>query len=199
MPTRVLCFILLSYLSSPSSRLRLHFSPASRVLARSFIRCTSFYESQSPLRLSKMIYSTLITAVFGASLAIAAPIYPRDVTLDPAAVAEAQPRDDTATRAFTASEIKVCMFSITSCKLSSGNADSVVHVDVRWAVSEHRPAVGRLPRESYPNHDGCLRWEREPAVGYHHGRKARRPARFCQCRQHTGMSYICQRYLLSGC
>lgn len=54
-----------------------------------------------------MIYSTLVT-VLGASLAIAAPLYPR-TTLDAAATAEAQPRDNTATRAVTAQPIKVCV------------------------------------------------------------------------------------------
>lgn len=47
--------------------------------------------------------SYLVSAILlGASLSTAAPLNPRSVTLDPAAVAEAQPRDDTATRAFTA-------------------------------------------------------------------------------------------------
>lgn len=52
--------------------------------------------------------SYLVSAVLlGASLSTAAPLNPRSVTLDPAAVAEAQPRDNTATRAFTAVPITV--------------------------------------------------------------------------------------------
>lgn len=51
----------------------------------------------------------LISVVLaGASFSNAAPILKhRDVTLDPAATAEAQPRDDTATRALTAVPITV--------------------------------------------------------------------------------------------
>ncbi|KIK59617.1 hypothetical protein GYMLUDRAFT_44587 [Collybiopsis luxurians FD-317 M1] len=50
--------------------------------------------------------SATILAFLSASLAIAAPIYPRDVTLDPTAVTQAQQRDDTATRAFSAAQIQ---------------------------------------------------------------------------------------------
>ncbi|THU82599.1 hypothetical protein K435DRAFT_691206 [Dendrothele bispora CBS 962.96] len=46
-----------------------------------------------------------IFALLGAGAAVAAPLY-RRVTLDPAATAEAQQKDDTATRAFTAAPIK---------------------------------------------------------------------------------------------
>ncbi|KAJ3826632.1 hypothetical protein F5880DRAFT_1622130 [Lentinula raphanica] len=49
---------------------------------------------------------TSILALLNAGLAVAAPIHSRDVTLDPAAVAEAQVRDDTATRAFSAAQIQ---------------------------------------------------------------------------------------------
>lgn len=59
-----------------------------------------------------MLHSTVL-ALLGAGLAVAAPLYPR-VTLDPTATAEAQQRDDGATRAATAAEIKTadgqCLF-----------------------------------------------------------------------------------------
>ena len=54
-----------------------------------------------------MFASSLYTLVLLAGLSSAFPLHPRLVTLDPAATAEAQPRDDTATRAFTATSIKV--------------------------------------------------------------------------------------------
>ena len=54
--------------------------------------------------------SSTILALLSASLAIAAPIYPRYVTLDPTAVAQAQQRDDTATRAFLAAQIQARLF-----------------------------------------------------------------------------------------
>lgn len=50
---------------------------------------------------------SMIIALLGAGFSIAAPVYPRDVTLDSAAVAEAQVRDNTATRAFSAAQIQV--------------------------------------------------------------------------------------------
>ncbi|KAJ4487743.1 hypothetical protein J3R30DRAFT_3279992 [Lentinula aciculospora] len=53
-----------------------------------------------------MISSSTIIALLSAGFAIAAPVYLRDVTLDPAAVAEAQVRDNTATRAFSAAQIQ---------------------------------------------------------------------------------------------
>lgn len=49
-----------------------------------------------------MLASFLTAVLLGASLSSSAPLNPRTVTLDPAATAEAQKRDDTATRAFTA-------------------------------------------------------------------------------------------------
>ena len=53
----------------------------------------------------------------GAVAVHAAPLYPRLVTLDPAATAEAQKRDDTATRAFSSTEIKTsdgeCLFVVS--------------------------------------------------------------------------------------
>ncbi|KAG7092688.1 hypothetical protein E1B28_009021 [Marasmius oreades] len=52
-----------------------------------------------------MLSTTILTGLLGASFALAAPLLPR-VTIDKAATAEAQQRDDTATRAITASEIK---------------------------------------------------------------------------------------------
>jgi hypothetical protein len=53
-----------------------------------------------------MLASFLSTVLLGVQLASAVPILPRLTTLDPAAVAEAQPRDDTATRALSAVAIK---------------------------------------------------------------------------------------------
>jgi hypothetical protein len=54
-----------------------------------------------------MLTTTLFNGLLGASIVLAAPVF-RRVTIDQAATAEAQQRDDTATRAFTAAEIKVC-------------------------------------------------------------------------------------------
>lgn len=55
-----------------------------------------------------MLASLLSTVLLGASLSVAAPILKyREATLDPAATAEAQPRDNTATRALTAVPITV--------------------------------------------------------------------------------------------
>ncbi|KAL0578681.1 hypothetical protein V5O48_003301 [Marasmius crinis-equi] len=53
-----------------------------------------------------MLTRTIFTGILGASLALAAPLYPRQTKIDEQATAEAQQRDDTATRAFTGSEIK---------------------------------------------------------------------------------------------
>lgn len=50
-------------------------------------------------------FASIIT--LAVTLSSAAPLRLRAVTLDPAAVAEAQVRDNTATRAFSASPIKV--------------------------------------------------------------------------------------------
>jgi len=48
--------------------------------------------------------STLLLS--STTLSVAVPVFPRGVTLNPAAVAEAQQRDNTATRAFSATQIK---------------------------------------------------------------------------------------------
>jgi hypothetical protein len=58
-----------------------------------------------------MFACSLIILLVGVSLSMvhSAPVK-TGVKLDPAATAEAQQRDDTATRAFTATEIKVCPF-----------------------------------------------------------------------------------------
>jgi hypothetical protein len=52
------------------------------------------------------MFPATIIALLSAGLTTAAPIFSRDVTLDPAAVAQAQVRDDTATRAFSAAQIQ---------------------------------------------------------------------------------------------
>ncbi|KAJ8079085.1 hypothetical protein PM082_013372 [Marasmius tenuissimus] len=53
-----------------------------------------------------MLSKTIIAGIYGASFALAAPLFSRQTRIDEQATAEAQQRDDTATRAFTASEIK---------------------------------------------------------------------------------------------
>ncbi|KAI0043150.1 hypothetical protein FA95DRAFT_441227 [Auriscalpium vulgare] len=68
-----------------------------------------------------MFSSTSLLALLGAGLAVAAPIFPRDVTLDPAATAEAQQRDDTATRAFTAAPIKTATGQCLTIDPNSGD------------------------------------------------------------------------------
>jgi len=61
-----------------------------------------------------MSTSFLSVLLLTASLSTAVPLLgPRAATLDPAAVAEAQQRDNTATRAFSAIEIQVRFFSNT--------------------------------------------------------------------------------------
>jgi len=61
-----------------------------------------------------MLRLALASLLFGASLSAAFPIFPRAVTLNPAAVAEAHKRDNTATRAFSNIQIKTsdgkCLF-----------------------------------------------------------------------------------------
>lgn len=54
-----------------------------------------------------MLASSISAILLGASLCAATPLNPRVVTLDPKATAEAQKRDDTATRAFSGVPIKV--------------------------------------------------------------------------------------------
>jgi hypothetical protein len=54
-----------------------------------------------------MLSATLYALLSTASFVSAVPLNPRKVKLDPAATAEAQQRDNTATRAFTATSIKV--------------------------------------------------------------------------------------------
>jgi hypothetical protein len=66
---------------------------------------THTYTLLLPPQLSTMLPTVLVT-LLGAGLAAAAPLNPRLVTLDPTATAEAQPRDATATRAFSAVAIK---------------------------------------------------------------------------------------------
>ncbi|KAK1217420.1 hypothetical protein PQX77_019960 [Marasmius sp. AFHP31] len=53
-----------------------------------------------------MLSKTIIAGIYGASFALAAPLFSRQTRIDEQATAEAQQRDNTATRAFTASEIK---------------------------------------------------------------------------------------------
>lgn len=79
------------------------FSPASRAFL-SFIQFCYIPDA------SIKMFSSTIIALLSAGFAIAAPIYHRDVTLDPAAVAEAQVRENAATRAFSAAQIQVHLF-----------------------------------------------------------------------------------------
>lgn len=69
-----------------------------------------------------MFSSILAALVLGATVSSAAPLKFRDVTLDAAAVAEAQVRDNTATRAFSNAPIKVRFFNaiLTHIALISG-------------------------------------------------------------------------------
>ncbi|KAJ3995446.1 hypothetical protein F5050DRAFT_1573542 [Lentinula boryana] len=69
-----------------------------------------------------MIFTTII-ALLNAGLAISAPIYhpSRDVTLDPAAVAQAQVRDDTASRAFSAAQIQTSSGQCLAVDPASGD------------------------------------------------------------------------------
>jgi len=53
-----------------------------------------------------MLTKTIIAGIYGASFALAAPLFSRQTRIDEKATEEAQQRDNTATRAFTASEIK---------------------------------------------------------------------------------------------
>lgn len=79
---------------------------------------------------------TVAALVLGFQLAEAAPVYfPRTVTsLDQSQIAEAQPRDDTATRAFTAAPIKVFLFFIEGVRSTSSHKCT----DFRWAMSYRR-------------------------------------------------------------
>ncbi|KAF8316139.1 hypothetical protein DL93DRAFT_2125358 [Clavulina sp. PMI_390] len=63
--------------------------------------------------------ATLLLALLGATFSVALPIR-RDVTLDPAATAEAQQRDNTATRALTAVPIKCTSTGPTSVSGAGG-------------------------------------------------------------------------------
>ncbi|KAJ3850754.1 hypothetical protein EV368DRAFT_44667 [Lentinula lateritia] len=67
------------------------------------------------------MFSSTIIALLSAGFAIAAPIYLRDVTLDPAAVAEAQVRDNTATRAFSAAQIQTSSGQCLAVDPASGD------------------------------------------------------------------------------
>lgn len=69
---------------------------------------------------TKMVRATII-ALLSVGFAIAAPIHPRDVTLDPVATAQAQVRDDTATRAFSAAEIQASNGQCLSIDPDSGD------------------------------------------------------------------------------
>lgn len=67
-----------------------------------------------------MLTTTLFNGLLGASIVLAAPVF-RRVTIDQAATAEAQQRDDTATRAFTAAEIKTSDGQCLSIDPESGD------------------------------------------------------------------------------
>ena len=63
------------------------------------------------------LVSAVSSLLLCGALTRAFPLNPRLVTLDPAATAEAQKRDDTATRAFSSTEIKTsdgqCLFVVS--------------------------------------------------------------------------------------
>ena len=63
------------------------------------------------------LVSAVSSLLLCSTLARAMPLRPRLVTLDPTATAEAQKRDDTATRAFSSTEIKTsdgeCLFVVS--------------------------------------------------------------------------------------
>ncbi|KAJ3904413.1 hypothetical protein F5879DRAFT_955056 [Lentinula edodes] len=89
-------------------------SPASRAFL-SFIKFRYIPDA------SIKMFSSTIISLLSAGFAIAAPIYPRDVTLDPAAVAEAQVRDNTATRAFSAAQIQTSSGQCLAVDPASGD------------------------------------------------------------------------------
>ncbi|ESK89861.1 mg2+ transporter protein [Moniliophthora roreri MCA 2997] len=67
-----------------------------------------------------MLTTTIFNALLGASFALAAPVC-RRVTINQEAAAEAQQRDDTATRAFTAAEIKTANGQCLSVDPNTGD------------------------------------------------------------------------------
>lgn len=75
-----------------------------------------------------------------AGLAIATPTtWPRAVpSLDAAAFAEAQQRDDTATRAFSNTQIKVCVYQRPSSLVSPGHLNVFFGGGGDWRVNENK-------------------------------------------------------------
>ncbi|KAJ7827497.1 hypothetical protein B0H14DRAFT_3720581 [Mycena olivaceomarginata] len=75
--------------------------------------------------------TTTLFALLSAGASIAAPIMNKRVTLDPAATAEAQVRDDTATRAFSATSIKTSDGQCLSVTSGTGDfRDNLVPVNI---------------------------------------------------------------------
>lgn len=107
-----------------------------------------------------------ISALLLASVAFASPIVNvRKVdALNEEATKEAHPRDDTATRAFSATEIKVCKLFL--------DKDGANSLDIRWPVRFCGRAFWGF--QSKPASDpGCsLRWKCGSKMGYHYCRKA---------------------------
>jgi len=123
-----------------------------------------------------MVRATII-ALLSVGFAIAAPIHPRDVTLDPVATAQAQVRDDTATRAFSAAEIQAsngqCLsidpdsgdfrenlipVSILPCNGSAGQQWDVITAGVHNNVPGTALFVSSLTQ-------GCLNFDPRRAAG----------------------------------
>ncbi|KAF9052176.1 hypothetical protein BDP27DRAFT_1386363 [Rhodocollybia butyracea] len=67
-----------------------------------------------------MIHATIV-ALLAAGFALSAPINPRDVTLNPTDVAQAQVRDNTATRAFSAAQIQTAEGECLAVDPASGD------------------------------------------------------------------------------
>jgi len=115
-----------------------------------------------------------LSALLLVSTVFAAPILrPRVVQeLDQAAFEEAQQRDDTATRAFSSTEIKVYSSYFVLKWYSKFDPPQ----GLEWAVSVHRHPFWRLPRELDTNPSYALQRKRQPEVGCDYEWKA------CQCR-----------------
>lgn len=123
-----------------------------------------------------MIRATII-ALLSVGAAIAAPILPRDVVLDPVATAQAQVRDNTATRAFSAAQIQSngqCLtidpnsgderenlipVTIQACNGSAGQQWDVITAGVHNNVPGTALFVSSLTQ-------GCLNLETRDATGH---------------------------------
>lgn len=78
----------------------------------------------------KMIRATIV-ALLSVGTVIAAPILPRDVVLDPVATAQAQVRDNTATRAFSTAQIQSNGQCLTIDPNSGDNRENLIPVTIQ--------------------------------------------------------------------